>query len=266
MKETSEKSKHSLKPTGNAAAFLLENVTNASIENLTIIYSAVDFEPNDFDSYNHEWVRDVFHGSDSLTANLYVTSIWLENADNCMITHCNILQAGNDPIRIRHSHHITLSHNLVDRAYNKGGGGAGYYNLIHSHHCLLYGETVRRIRHLSIHKGSSYNVVVNCNLQTDINFHNGDCGHNLIENNRIMIPNWHSWRPFGAGDYRQHKPPGPNNILFRNETDYKNRGPVIDKNKLYIVRDQFPDRQKKESLLIETDLGQYFPNSIYKKH
>lgn len=263
MKETFDNSRHWMKPQGNAAAFLMERVTNASIENLTIIYWAVDFPPLDFDEYDHDWVREVFHGNDSETADLYVNSVWLEWAENCKITHCNILQAGNDPVRVRYSRHITLSHNFVDRAYNKGGGGAGYYNLIHSHFCLLYKETVKRIRHLGIHKSSSYNVVFDCDLQTDVNFHNADRGHNLIENNRIMIPVWHSWRPFGIGDRRQHGPPGPHNLLFRNKNDYKNRGPQLDKDKIYFMRDHFADGDRGETNFIETDYARYFPDGIY---
>jgi hypothetical protein len=263
MMEVFETSKHLNAPRGNASAFLLEGVSNASIENLTIIYNAVDFEPHDFEAYDHPWVRDVFHGSDSLTENLYVTSVWFEGAENCLITRCNILKAGNDPIRLQHSSHITLSHNYVDRAYNKGGGGAGYYNLINSHHCLLFEESIQRIRHLSIHYGSSYNVVYGCRLQTDVNFHNGDKGHNLIENNTIRIPHWHSWRPFGTGSANMHKPPGPYSVLFRNITDHKSTGPETDPEILYFMSPYFPDRSLGQSKFIETTLAGEFPNGIF---
>ncbi len=263
MKEVFEKSKHHMPPQGNSAAFLFEQVSNASLENLTIIYKAVDFEPLDFETYDHEWVREVFHGNDPRTDSLFVTSVWIERSENCKISYCNILQAGNDPVRIRLSKHITCSHNFVDRAYNKGGRGAGYYNLIHSHYCLLYKETVARLRHLSIHKASSYNVVYGCDLETDVNFHNGDRGHNLIENNRIMIPNWHSWRPFGTGSSSQHEPPGPFNILFRNQTDFKNRGPVADPEALYIFTDRFPNKDFGEELFNETTYAKEFPNGIF---
>ncbi len=263
MKEVFEKSKHHMPPQGNSAAFLFDQVNNASLENLTIIYKAVDFEPFDFDEYDHEWVRGVFHGHDPRTDSLFVTSVWIERSENCKISHCNILQAGNDPIRIRLSEHITCSHNLVDRAYNKGGRGAGYYNLIHSHHCLLYNETVGRLRHLSIHKSSSYNVLYGCDLETDVNFHNGDRGHNLIENNEIRIPEWHSWRPFGTGSPSQHEAPGPYNILFRNQTDFKNRGPVMDPEVLYIFTDRFPSKDHGEEKYNETTYAAEFPNGIF---
>jgi len=264
MMEVFEKSKHLNPPTGNAAAFLFEGVRNASIENLTIIYNAVDFEPHDFEAYDHPWVREVFHGSDSLTANLYVTSVWFEGAENCLLSRCNILQAGNDPIRLQHSRHITLSHNYIDRAFNKGGGGAGYYNLINSHHCLLFEETVKRIRHLSIHYESSYNVIYGCQLQTDVNFHNGDKGHNLVENNTIRIPHWHSWRPFGTGSANLHKPPGPYNVLFRNVTDHKSTGPETDPNILYFMSPYFPDRSLGQFKFIETSLADEFPNGLFE--
>jgi parallel beta-helix repeat protein len=267
MMEDFEKSRHWMKPQGNAAAILLEGVNNASVENLTLIYNPVDFEPLDFDTYDHEWVRAVFHEDDSRTSRLFVTSIWLERAENCLISNCNILQAGNDPIRLRYSKHITLSHNLVDRAFNKGNGGAGYYNLIHSHYCLIYKETIRRIRHFSIHKGSSYNVVYGCDFQTDINFHNGDRGNNLIENNDINIPHWHSWQPFGTGDPSKHEPPGPNNVLYRNRVDYKGRGYDMDETVLYMMPDYYPDRSMGQTKFIVTDLADSFSHGIYQiKH
>lgn len=263
MKETFENSGYDKVLSTNAAAFLFYQTENASIENLTILYHAVNFEPLDFDDPNHEWVRAVFHERDPRTDSLFVVSVWFQEAENCLLTNCNILQSGTDPVRIRNSKHITCSHNIIDRAYNKGGRGAGYYNISHSHHCLIYKETVGRIRHLAIQNNSSYNVVYGCDLQTDVNFHNGDKGHNLIEYNNIMIPVWHSWHPFSFGVPGQHQPPGPYNVIYRNRTDYKNRGPQIDKDTLYFLADIFPDSKEGESRFIATPHAEDFPDGIY---
>ncbi len=263
LKETFDKSRHWMSPKGNSAAFIFDHSVNSSIENLTLLYNPVDFEPLDFDDFDHPWVREVFHEDDKRAVDLFVTTVWFEHAENCLLTNCKILNAGNDPIRIRNSRHITCSHNTIDRAYNKSGGGAGYYNLINSSYCLLYKETVSRIRHLSIHKSSSYNVVYGCDLEVDVNFHNGDLGHNLIENNQIRIPHWHSWRCFGTGDPSQHLQPGPFNVLFKNYTDYKGTGYETDPTVLYFMANYFPDRSKGESKLIATDFAQWFRNGIY---
>lgn len=263
MTEKFEKSKHWMKPKGNSAAFLFDGVRNASLENATLIYKAVDFEPLDFDSYDHEWDNRVFHEMDPKTEDLFVTSVWFENAENCVLTHCNILKSGNDPVRIRNSRHITCSFNFIDQAYNKGSGGAGYYNLINSRYCLLFRETIRRIRHLSIHKRSSYNVVHGCDLQVDVNFHSGDLGHNLVENNLINIPVWHSWRTIGTGAASMHHAPGPYNVLFNNKTDYKNTGPELDPDKLFFMCDYFPDSSLGLEKFVETEYASFFPEGIF---
>jgi hypothetical protein len=263
LREVFEPSRHGMPPMGNSAAFLFEGSVNASIENLTLIYNPVNFEPLDFEDYHHPWVKEVFHVDDPRATDLFVTTIWFENARNCMASRCNILQAGNDPIRIQNSQHITCCHNLVDRAFNKAAGGAGYYNIMESSDCLIYKETVRRIRHLSIHYGSSYNVIFDCDLQADVNFHNGDKGHNLIENNRIFIPNWHSWRCFGTGSPTLHKPPGSFNVLFRNQTDYKGTGPEVDAEILYFMSDFFPSKEKGESKFQTTPYASEFTEGIF---
>ncbi len=265
MKETFENSGRVEMPGSGAAAFLFYQSRNASLENLTIRYVAADFEPFDFDDYNHDWVRAVFHEHDPRTDSLFVVSVWFQEAENCLLTKCTILQSGTDPVRIRFSQHITCSYNFIDRAYNKGGGGAGYYNISNSHHCLVYKETVRRIRHLAIQNNSSYNVVYGCDLQTDVNFHNGDSGHNLVENNDILIPVWHSWRPFSFGVPGQHQPPGPYNVIFRNRTDYKNSGPQVDKEALYFLADFFPDSEQGESRFIATPYAENFPDGVYNQ-
>ncbi len=263
MNEVYKNSQHLPPYKGNAMAFLFEKVTGASMENLCLIYSAVDFEPMDFDTFDHPWQKEVFHVEDPNTDNLFVSMVWFEKAENCKLDGCRILQSGNDPIRIRNSRHITCRDNFIDRAFNKGGGGAGYYNLINSHYCLIYKETVRRIRHLSIHLGSSYNVVYGCDLEVDVNFHNGDRGHNLVENNTIKVPNWHSWHCIGTGSESMHLPPGPYNVLYHNRTNYKGTGPEVAEQVLYFMADYYPDKTLGEGKFIETVFSKAFPNGLY---
>ena len=168
------------------------------------------------------WDKDVFHTPELRDTTLFVESIWFENSKNCWVRNCNILWAGSDPIRITNSEHITCTGNFIDRSYNKCDGGMGYYNIINSKYVLVYYEHIKRIRHFAIQNGSMYNVVMNNYLEVDINFHDGDGGYNLIEQNTIHIPQWHSWHCFQRGDPRQHQVPGKFNILFRNVAHYKN--------------------------------------------
>ncbi len=191
------------------------------IENLTIKYTDALFEPLDKDSLTAPWDKAVFHVPELRDTSLFVEHIWFDNAKNCWVENCNILWAGSDPIRITNSQHITCSNNFIDRSYNKCDGGMGYYNLINSSYVLIYNEYIKRIRHLAIQKNSKYNVVYHNYLEVDVNFHDGDDGYNLIEDNTINIPQWHSWHCFQRGDPKQHKVPGKCNYLYNNHARHK---------------------------------------------
>jgi hypothetical protein len=203
-------------------ALALKNIHNAAIENITIKYTGVDFEPRDKDSLNAPWDKAVFHVPELRDTSLFVEHIWIDSSKNCWVRNCKILWAGSDPIRITNSEHITCTGNFIDRSYNKCDGGMGYYNIINSKYVLVYNEHIKRIRHFAIQNGSMFNVVYNNYMEVDINFHNGDGGYNLIEQNTIRIPQWHSWHCFQRGDPRQHQVPGKFNLLFRNVAHYKN--------------------------------------------
>ncbi|NJO68473.1 MAG: right-handed parallel beta-helix repeat-containing protein [Bacteroidetes bacterium] len=202
-------------------ALALKNIENAAIENITIKYTGADFEPLDKDSLNAPWDKAVFHIPELRDTSLFVEHIWIDSSKNCWVRNCKILWAGSDPIRITNSEHITCTGNFIDRSYNKCDGGMGYYNIINSKYVLVYNEHIKRIRHFAIQNGSMYNVVYNNYLEVDINFHNGDSGYNLIEQNTIRIPQWHSWHCFQRGDPRQHQVPGKFNLLYRNVAHHK---------------------------------------------
>ncbi len=203
------------------SALYMGNVNNSGIENITIKYTGVTFEPLDKDSLNAPWDKAVFHVPELRDTSLFVEHIWIDNSKNCWIRSCKILWAGSDPIRITNSQHITCTGNFIDRSYNKCDGGMGYYNIINSRYVLVYNEFIKRIRHFAIQNGSMYNVVFNNYLEVDINFHDGDGGYNLIEQNTIRIPQWHSWHCFQRGDSQQHQSPGKFNLLYRNVAHHK---------------------------------------------
>ena len=205
-----------------AGAVVMKKVTHAGVENLTIQYKAAAFEPNDKDSLHAEWDRTVFHVQEMRDTMLFVDLVLIDSAENCWIKNCKLLWAGNDPVHITASKYITCSGNYVDRAYNKSDRGQGYYNIIRSSHVLVQGDTIRRLRHFSIHRGAQYVVVQNCYLEVDINFHSGDGGYNLVYGNTIRIPQWHSWNAISRGDPNQHQPPGPFNLLVDNNFTNKN--------------------------------------------
>lgn len=218
------------------SALLIDNKHWVGIENLTIKYTDAAFEPLDKDSMTAPWDKAVFHQPELRDTSLFVEHIWIDHSKNCWIKNCNLLWAGSDPIRITNSKHITCCNNYIDRSYNKNDGGMGYYNIINSKYVLVFNETIKRIRHLTIQKGSKYNVVYNNYIEVDINFHDEDKGFNLIESNTIRIPEWHSWHCFQHGDPKQHEPPGKMNVLFNNNALHKNRTiEYSEKGKAYLM-------------------------------
>lgn len=241
------------------AAISLDGVERAGIENLTIRYITPDFEPVDKQHIYEPWDRAVFHEHEMRDTTLFVEMVWINNSRNCWIDNCQILWSGSDAIRINNSEHITCRRNYIDRSYNKCDGGMGYYNIMRSKYILCCYEKVRRIRHFAIHVESKYCVAVHNDFEVDINFHSGDDGYNLIEENRVIIPVWHSWHCFQLGDPGQHKPAGKWNVLYNNMTYHKLNGPEHSKpNTVYLMNDIFGKER-----VLESDLKQPAGNTFY---
>jgi hypothetical protein len=230
-----------------AVALLADSVERVGLEDLTIKYAAVDFEPYDKDDFLAQWDKQVFHEEERRDTTTFVHSLALARATDCWVDNCHILWAGAHPVSISRCHHITMRRNLIDRAYvKKDGMHGGYYGCFASTHCLFYQETVRRIRHFALMlPGCKYNVVYRCNFETDVNFHDRDDGHNLVEQTRIHTPVWHSWHAVAAGAKGQHRPPGPGNVLFNNDVNAKGLANAYHRNipnqagVVFVVADQF---------------------------
>ncbi len=193
------------------------------VENLTIRYAAVSFEPNDRDEANAAWSPDVFHRPELRDTTVYVSLLIFTRCRNSWVDSCNLLWAGAHPIGLAQCQHMTLRDNVIDRAYIKQDSRhGGYYGVWGSSYCLIYNETVSRIRHFALMlPGCRYNVVLNCRFTVDVNFHDRDDGHNLVEQCQIQTPVWHSWAAVAVGSPQQHGPPGPGNLLFNNEVSSK---------------------------------------------
>jgi hypothetical protein len=211
------------------------NVSNAGLENLTILYKVDGLEPKDrLNSGDGGWCGDCFKNNPGGVNDLYVRQIAITStSNNCWVKNCKILKSGTDPILIAGDYN-TFTNNFVDRCYNKGSNGNGYYD-IRGEYNLIKNDTVKRIRHFAIQQGAKYNVVIDCYIEGDVNFHNGDAGYNLLETNTIILPTWHGWDIFGTGGASYgHQPPGPNNIMVNNTTKYKWGGPrYADPDKIY---------------------------------
>ena len=207
------------------STFIFQDEQYAGLENLTLDYKEPGIEPQ-VDMYESNVQRD----------DLYVHHIAIrENSSNNWVKGVNVLNAGTDPILVSGNHN-TLTNNYIEGAHNKGGGN-GYYRILGAHN-LIKGETVKNIRHFSILGGrAEYNVVTDSYFETDINFHLGDGGNNLIEGNTVNVPSWHRWWPsFGTGGpYWSHLPPGDKNVVVNNRTfhGYDGESPFSQANVVY---------------------------------
>lgn len=209
-------------PFDNVSGIRFQNVSWAGLENLTVAYQAVDFSPVDYAYFDYPWQKQTFRNDPQGERQLYVTHVTFDHARNAWIRNCQILNAGTDPILVLESEHISITQSRVEGAYNKGGRGNGYFNVEqNSRYVLIAADTVRAIRHFAIQSGAKYNAIIGNDFEVDVNFHNGDGGHNLVEGNIIRIPEWHSWHCFSRGVPKHHRPPGPGNLLFNNYTQYK---------------------------------------------
>ena len=194
------------------ATIELDNLKNAGIENLTLDYVALGYDPDPHAYTNTPGGND----NNIETGHINLSS----SASHSWVKDVNVFNAGTDPINVD-GHYNTFTGNVVEGAYMKGGGGNGYYR-VRGDHNLFENETVSEIRHFAIMDTADHNVVVDSHFTVDINFHSGDSGSNLIEGNTLDVPAGHYWFPIAIGhsDYG-HRPPGPNNVIVNNDISHE---------------------------------------------
>lgn len=233
----------------NTPIISLQGVSYAALEDLTVRNTAI--MAMDSNSYIGKYANfnDIPKRS---------PTILLKNARNCWIQNCRVLFSPSFPISLLGSSHNTLRDNLIDKSANKGGDGNGYYNIENaSNYNLLYNETVRNLRHISVWHDSKYNVLTHLDTKVDINFHSRDGGHNLIEANSIYLHSFHGWKPIEDGNASEHEPPGPENLIYKNQGSLAKRSGVFphdpEGTAVYTVRDNWKDFKNSNDLVILYD-------------
>jgi glycosyltransferase Alg8 len=83
----------------------------------------------------------------------------------------------------------------VYEALNKGKGGNGYIRFSKTFDSVLKNCYVEGIRHLVFQWGASRNLVEDCYLKVDINFHGGFDRNNTVKNCIVEINKKHPWKP-----------------------------------------------------------------------
>jgi hypothetical protein len=203
--------------------FLQINGDSIGVEDLTIEYIGGATEPYDDISDPTPTFAEVYQNIDFV--NYRVISVYFNAATtNSWVDNIKVIKSGSNPIRLDGNNN-TVQNSVFDRAYNKGGGGAGYFHIVGDRN-LIYNNTISRLRHISIEAPccgftAQYNVIVNNTIyQTDINYHDGDLGNNLVEGNIFNTESWNfnSGSGFETGRLADgHSVPASNNLHYNND-------------------------------------------------
>jgi len=211
-------------------AIQIDGCERVGIEDLSLSHPVVAEIP--IGEYRFKYKNDL-HGREDLRTGL----IGIAHSKNCWVQNCVLTASGSSPVAILTSRHITMRFNVVDGAYNKGDRGNGYYLIAGSIYVLCANETVRNLRHFSIQNHSLFCVVLACRLETDLNFHVGDWGRNLVESCDFSVPGKHHWPAIAWWK----EPRGERNFIYRatggkgKNRNYLSKGVTTEPNMLYEV-------------------------------
>ena len=171
-------------------------------------------------------------------------SVNMSDAKDSYVDNVRIINSASHAIVISGSmanagkgSHNTIRDVEIDGAYNKDGGYQGYFHIGGAYN-LVTGCKVTHIRHISFQDPTStYNVFYKNNVAQEVSFHNNDGGNNLVEHNKIIVPETlsNSYCAIMGPWSDQHKV-GGKNFVYRNRCEEKNRGnytPWSD-NELYV--------------------------------
>ncbi len=233
--------------------FFWKNVQNAGLEDFSMIYNA-DYQGKQMFPLDHDWAFNyfsaysirsqnypnerVYHDRPNFkyhtVKNIDVIYIRMDgNTKNCWIDNCNFRDSGSAHLIISNpSKHITIRNTLVRGAFQKGNNGHGYGINCSGTYVLMVKNTVKNVRHWAIQQGAIYNVVYDCHSETDMNFHQGDLGLNLIEKSKLHRPYWHLWDVIGTGA-SYHGDPGQGNMFYDNDVIDGSRGKKYTDKKVY---------------------------------
>ncbi|QKX16995.1 right-handed parallel beta-helix repeat-containing protein [Microbulbifer sp. YPW1] len=186
-------------------------------------YNGNDYSTSNPSGVGHKYVNlcpeDAIHG----IIFKWATDGWVDNV--------RIEMMGSHPLVTEFARHMTFKNNHFHGSWNKGAGGNGYVRGSKLYDSLIQGNTLERLRHLTLQWSATGNIVENNTLDCDINLHGGWERNNLIRNNTVAVPfehrNWANgapdsgtWQPvwYGSGDHASDwsGPTGPNNVFLNN--------------------------------------------------
>lgn len=193
---------------------LLKSVKNSGIENLTVMYDDTLPLPPDPRRGKPAYINDPDGKND-----LHVALVRLTDCQNCWLSDGELLNAGDHPLIVEASRHVTVENTDIAGTYNKAGL-SGTVSVTGSEYCLFNSVQMRDINHFVLHEGSTdhpcrYNVIVNSRINVDVRFRDADSGHNLLQDCVIAVPSWHDFPPISQGSpTNQERPPGSGNLIY----------------------------------------------------
>ncbi|TCI90406.1 T9SS type A sorting domain-containing protein [Tenacibaculum sp. M341] len=226
----------------NKAFNFERNTRFAGLYNMTIRGSSKWGDSSGFPKFTWNTsnsANDELNGSDNIL-------VFFKESTDCWLDDVNLINAGRDPMRCNAKHN-TFRGLIVDGAFSKSGGAQGYF-FIQKGYNLITDCQMTHLRHFSLQGGGvEYNVVYDNEIKQEISFHAGDNGNNLIEKNKIVLPEDMSGSRSSASrnpDYfsimgpwsSQHQNSARDNFLLNNATlelQHNGASPFSRSNKVY---------------------------------
>ncbi len=190
----------------NARVYAIQPVENITLENLTILQTVQ--EPVDYHTIKHTY--------ENLYPNYKIDAIRIKWGANILLKDITVKLAGRHALNLEYSYRVRIKNFQVFGSLNKGKGGNGYIRFSKTHRSVLESCYIEGIRHLTFQWASSRNVVKNCILKVDINFHGGYERFNKVIESKIIIPKEHPWAPIEKTPLDAHwaPPSGPGNEII----------------------------------------------------
>ncbi len=144
-----------------------------------------------------------------------VDSVRVSWSANVTIENLTIYMSGRHPLSVENSYGVKVINLKVNGAWNKGKGGNGYVRLSKSRKGLIENCYIKGIRHFVFQWSASENLLRNCYLEVDVNFHGGYTRFNRVEKVYIRVPKQHPWAPIEKTPQDAHwaPPDGPGNTV-----------------------------------------------------
>jgi hypothetical protein len=115
---------------------------------------------------------------------------------NAWMQNCHIVKVGTNPVNTWGCNHCTLRDNIVEKSYNKGGQGNGYYYIGATANSLFFHESVSNIRHFALNtlgQKNCNNVILNVYSEVDVNYHSDGIARTLVEGLESHVADSHYW-------------------------------------------------------------------------